>query len=57
MQEITMQDTESVGGAGAILNDFLGRLATMIGDQVMAGNVDYAGMAEEQGHYYNMVGA
>lgn len=57
MQQVTVQDTESAGGAGAIRHYFLGRRATMIGDQVMAGNVDYAGMAEEQSHYDNMVGA
>lgn len=61
MTELTLQDTDQVGGGLSILA-WIGRQVLVAGAEwtyraVMSGQVDYAGVAEQQGTYYNMVGA
>ena len=62
MERITMQEAEGISGAGFSFKSFgLGQIFSIpldwVKDQVVAGNVDYAGLAESQGTYYNTVGA
>jgi hypothetical protein len=60
MHEITLDDAGMIGGAG-VLDWFAGQLAGMafrfVVDAVFSGQVDYAGLAEQQGSSYNMLGA
>ena len=60
MQEIIVSETGCVAG-GSLASWAAGQLATaalkFIYDAVASGQVDYAGLAESQGTYYNMVGA
>ncbi len=60
MFEISSQDADAVGGAGLAswLGGYVGEQALgFIGGAVMAGQIDYASIAESQGHYYNAMGA
>ena len=62
MEQITMPEAEGISGAGFSLKGFgLSQIFSIpldwVKDQVLAGNVDYAGVAESQGTYYNTVGA
>lgn len=57
MQEVTLREAAVVSGGGAIGNFIAGKIAGWILDQVIAGNVDYSSIAEQQGTYYNTVGA
>ena len=60
MQELNCQDVETVSGAG-LWSYFARKLVDIAiiqtGEAVIAGQVDYAGVAESQGSYYNTVGA
>lgn len=60
MEQITMQDAELVGGSGLVgwvLRQMAMPVLDYLGGLITSGQVDYTGVAEEQGHYYNMVGA
>ena len=62
MEPITMREAEAISGAGFSIKSFsLGQILSVpldwVKDQVLGGNVDYAGLAESQGTYYNTVGA
>jgi hypothetical protein len=60
MNEISIQDSELVGGAGFwgwVAGQVAGPVIGWTASQIMQGNVDYAGMVEQQGTYYNMMGA
>lgn len=61
MSELNLQDTDQVGGGLSIFTWIVNQVGTAAGAwayrAVMAGQVDYAGVAEQQGHYYNTVGA
>ncbi len=62
MQEITMQETESIGGGmswlvGWAAGQLLTATARYLYSSVVAGDVDYASLAESQGTFYNTVGA
>ncbi len=62
MQEISIQDAEDVGGGmGWVVKWAAGQAFTFlvekIGGAVMSGEVDYSGVADSQGTYYNTVGA
>ncbi len=62
MEQVTMREAEGISGAGFSLkglglSQIFGISLDWMKDQVLAGNVDYAGLAESQGTYYNTVGA
>lgn len=60
MQSITMEEADGVHGAG-FGSWGLGQIGSIavryVAEQVMAGNIDYSGLAASEGTYYNMVGA
>ena len=60
MQTMQMEAAEFVsGGLGwdTVVSYLLGQAATHAFSAIASGKVDYAGMAEQQGHSYNMMGA
>ena len=57
MHEITMQDTQDVSGSWSLLNYVISQLVTASLQAAASGQVDYSSVAEQQGHYYNTVGA
>ena len=62
MNEISIQDSELVGGAGFwgwVGSQIAGGALQIIAREtlVMQGNIDYSGIADSQGTYYNTVGA
>ena len=61
MHEISVGGTDCVAGGGFFANWGASQLLNIamkyVYDSVTAGQVDYAGLAESQGTYYNMVGA
>ncbi len=61
METLNLQDAEAVGGGNALLSwaigQILGGVGGFISSAVWSGGVDYAGVAEQQGTYYNTVGA
>lgn len=57
MHQITTQDAAAVAGSGFFLNYAAGRALTWVCNEVLSGHVDYSSIAEQQGSYYNSVGA
>ena len=61
MHEINLQDAGTVGGGwsfgGWVFSQAVTFAAGYTWDAVRSGQVDYAGVAESSGTYYNMMGA
>ena len=61
MHEINPQHTEAIGGGNFFFNwgvsQLFSQAAYGVWGAVTSGQVDYSGVAESQGTYYNMVGA
>ena len=57
MHELTGSEAEAVGGAGFVLGLIRSKLVDWVFQEIAAGNIDYASIAEQQGTYYNMTGA
>ena len=57
MYDITSQDTEAISGGNWVSSFARSKIASWVLDQIMSGNVDYASIAEQQGTFYNTVGA
>jgi hypothetical protein len=57
MREITLDEVEAVSGGKFIVDYFLGKVLDSIWNSVMAGQVDYSGLAEQNGSNYNMLGS
>ncbi len=57
MREISLQEADAVGGSWSWVSYVISQGVTYAIGAAWRGEVDYAGVAEAQGHYYNMVGA
>lgn len=57
MQSITLQQAQVVSGSGYLDGFIISKMLDYVCREVMAGRVDYAGVAASQGTYYNTVGA
>jgi|GEM_PF-3066593 len=61
MSEISIVDAQDVGGGNFFVRWAISQLFTggvnAVWDAAVSGGIDYAGLAESQGTYYNMVGA
>ena len=57
MREISLQDADAVGGSWSILSYLISQGVSFAIGMAYRGEIDYAGVAEAQGHYHNTVGA
>ncbi len=57
MREISLQDADAVGGSWSLVSYLISQGLTYALGAACRGDVDYAGVAETQGQYYNTVGA
>lgn len=57
MHEISLHEAEAVSGSWNWVSYLIGQAVTFSLGAAFRGEVDYASVAEAQGHYYNMVGA
>jgi hypothetical protein len=62
MDELSVDQADDVGGGkfsfgNWFIGNVLGAVGSYVYDATMSGKIDYAGVAEQQGTYYNTVGA